>query len=192
MAVAFSPEQVEALRAPHVARAFFAAFDLPGGMLRLHSGVGRLTLSGQDWTGVDDPAGGVLLSVSQVQEPRLGSAASVTFTLSGSTLAFLQEVRAARRQIEGRPAQVWWQMFDQESQVPIGPMQPLFPMGRMTSPAFLAEGIGGRSLTITVESVWSAQNFAPGGRWNDADQRRRFPGDRGLEFVGVEVKEVLK
>lgn len=187
----FSPAELEALRAPHVARAWFAEFDLPGGLLRLHSGIGLVPLAGHEWTGIDDPLGGVLLSVSQVQEPRLGSAATVTFTLSGASLAFLQEVRASRRQVEGRPARVWWQMFDQETQTPIGSLVPIFPKGRMTSPAFALDGIGGRALTITVESVWSGQNFAPGGRWNDAGQRARVPGDRGLEYVGVEVKEVL-
>lgn len=192
MAGLFSPADLAALRAPHVARAWFAAFDLPAGMLRLHSGIGSVPLAGHDWIGVDDPTGGVLLAVSQVQEPRLGSAQAVTFTLSGSSLAFLREVRAARRQVEGRPAHVWWQMFDQETQTPIGPMVKLFPMGRMTSPAFAIDGIGGRQMTITVESVWSGQNFAPGGRWNPAGQRRRVPGDKGLDYVGVDVKEVLK
>jgi hypothetical protein len=192
MAGLFTPDELVALRAPHVARAWFCAFDLPRGLLRVHSGIGTVPLAGHDWIGVDDPTGGVLLAISQVQEPRLGSAHAITFTLSGSSLAFLREVRTARREVEGRPAYVWWQMFDQETQVPIGSMKPLFPMGRMTSPAFVIDGIGGRALTLTVESVESAQNFAPGGRWNPAGQRRRVPGDKGLDYVGVDVKEVLK
>ncbi|RYG99558.1 MAG: transcriptional regulator, partial [Alphaproteobacteria bacterium] len=31
-----------------------------------------------------------------------------------------------------------------------------------------------------------------GGRWTSADQRRRYPGDKGLDYVGVKVTEIIK
>ena len=47
-------------------------------------------------------------------------------------------------------------------------------------------------MTVTLESIFSSQNYAFGGKWNGADQRRRYPGDKGLDFVGVKVTETLK
>lgn len=60
---------------------------------------------------------------------------------------------------------------------------------QFTSPKISWSGIGTRTVQITVENIFSAQNYAPGGRWNPADQKRRFPGDLGLDFVGVDIVE---
>lgn len=185
----FTPADLAALTRPHVARLWLARLDLPTGEWRVHSGAGPLTLGGFAWRGVNDPAGGVLVSLGQVEEPRFGSAVAITLTLSGANRAFLQSVHATARQIEGRPADVYWAAFDQETQQPITGLKTLFGRGRMTSPSIHWQGMGVRTVSITVESIWSAKNFAPGGLWNDAGQQRRFPGDKGLAFVNQKVSE---
>ncbi|WP_026790340.1 hypothetical protein [Pleomorphomonas oryzae] len=188
MSLSFSPTEAVALAAPHVARAWLVEFDLPSGLLRLHSGAGVVTVGGREWSGVSDPTiPGRMVSVGQVQEPRFGAAAAITFQLGGVTADFLKSLRKVA--VEGRSAKVYFATFDGETQQVIGSPRLLFPRGRMTAPARRWEGIGIRTVEITVENVFSSLNYAPGGRWNQADQRRRYPGDKGLDFIGVDVVE---
>jgi hypothetical protein len=189
MTVLFSPEETARLRAPHIARAWFALLDLPSGPSRLHSGVGRVQAGGYEWRGVTDPVGGRLLSLEGVEEPAFGQAAAVTITLSGADIAFLRSVDIAADAIEGRLAELSWAMFDGETQEIIGGLKKLFPRGRMSAPQLQWQGLGRRIVSLTIESAWSSQNFPPGGRWNGADQRRRHAGDKGLDFVGVKIEE---
>lgn len=188
MSVSFSPTDAAALSRPHVMRAWLVEFDLPGGIVRLHNGAGTVTVAGKEWSGVSDPTvPGRMVSVSQMEEPRFGAAAAITFQLGGVTADFLKSLRKVA--IEGRPASVYWAAFDGETQEVIGAPVLLFPRGRMTSPARRREGIGVRTVEITIENIWSSLNYAPGGRWNPADQKRRHPGDKGLDFIGVDVLE---
>lgn len=190
MSALISPTDAEKLARPHVARAWFATLDLPSGLARLHSGCGNVVVAGETWRGVTDPLGGRLVSISAVEEPVFGSAAAVTITLSGASKEFIQSVHATRHEIEGRAATIAWAAFDQETEeVILGPVS-LFPRGRMTSPAIHWQGIGLRTVSITIESLWQSQNFAPGGRWNDADHQRRFPGDRAFEYVSTKIPEI--
>lgn len=192
MSAVFSPTDIERLARPHVARAWFAELDLPSGLARLHNGVGRVSVGGYEWLGVTDPLGGRMVAVTGVEEPVFGQAAAVMITLTGANKAFLQSVHATARQIEGRDASIYWAAFDGETQQILIEPKLLFPRGKMTAPAIQWTGIGVRLVTLTIESIWSAKNFAPGGRWNAADQKRRYPGDRGGEFIGVTVSEPLK
>lgn len=188
MSVSFSPTEAAALARPHVMRAWLVEFDLPSGVLRLHNGAGTVMVGGKEWSGVSDPTvPGRMVSVSQVEEPRFGAAAAITFQLGGVTADFLKSLREVS--IEGRSARVYWAAFDGETQEVIGSPVLLFPGGRLTSPARRREGIGTRTVEITIENLWSSLNYAPGGRWNPADQKRRYPGDKGLDFQGVEVVE---
>lgn len=184
----FTQDDLARLSAPHVARAWFLELDLPDGLERLHNGTGRVTVGGREWRGVSDPTSGQLVSLSSVEEPRFGQAVAVNVTLSGANKAFLQSVHATRREIEGRRADLFWAAFDGETgEVLIQPKK-LFP-GKMSSPVIQWQGVGIRTVSLTIESIWSGDNFPFGGRWNDADQRRRYAGDKGLQYVGVKVQE---
>lgn len=184
----FSDADLDRLAAPHVARAWFIEMDLPSGTARLHNGTGRVTLGGHEWRGVTDPIGGQLVSLSPVEEPRFGQAVAVTVTLSGANREFFQSVHTTAREMEGRRADLYWAAFDGETgEVLIG-LKKLFP-GKMTSPTLQWHGIATRTVSLTIESIWSSQNYAFGGKWTDADQRRRYPGDKGLQYVGVRVSE---
>ncbi len=184
----FSTDDLARLSAPHVARAWFLALDLPDGVVRLHNGVGRVSLGGQEWSGVTNPVGGQMVSLSNVEEPRFGQAVAVNITLSGANKAFLQSVHATRREVEGRRADLFWAAFDGETGELLFGLKRLFP-GKISSPVIHWQGVGVRLVTVTIESIWSGDNFPFGGRWNDADQRRRYPDDKGLQYVGVKVQE---
>lgn len=189
MTAIFTEAEIALLAAPHVARAWFVMLDLPSGVSRLHSGVGRVQAGGYEWRGVTDPIGGRLLSIDGVEEPAFGQAAAITLTLTGANRDFLRSVDIAAREIEGRSADVYWAAFDGETQQLIVGLKKLFGRGRMSAPSLQWQGIGLRTVSLTIESLWSSQNFPPGGRWNGAGQRRRFAGDLGLDFVGVKIEE---
>ena len=189
MSAVISPTDAEKLERPHVARAWFGRFDFPDGIKYLHNGEGSVTIDGNTYLGVSDVLSGRLVSIAQVEEPRFGQAASVGIVLSGASKEFIQSVHATARQIEGRSATIYWAAFDQETQEILTALIPLFPRGKMSSPSIHWQGAGVRYVSLTIENVWSSQNFAPGGSWTPADQRRRFPGDKGLDFVGVKVTE---
>lgn len=185
----FTPADLDWLGRPHIARAWFLELDLPEGIRRVHTGTGRKTIGGYEWLGVTDPMGGQLVSMANVEEPRFGQAVAVQITLSGANKEFFKAVHTNARELEGRRADLFWCAFDPETEEvwPRGLVK-LFP-GRISSPALRWEGIGIRTVSITVESIWSSQNYQFGGKWNDADQKRRFPGDKGLMYVGVKVHE---
>jgi hypothetical protein len=186
----FTAADAEFLARPHIARAWFAELDLPSGVSYLHSGIGRVQVGGHEWIGVTDPLSGRLVAIEQIEEPAFGQAAAVTITLSGANKEFIQSVHATAAEIEGRAAMLYWAAFDGETQaVWSAGLKPMFPAGRMTAPMIQWQGIGVRTVSLTIENQFVTQNYPPGGRWNSADQRRRYPGDKGLDYIGVEILE---
>lgn len=186
----FSEADFERLSGPHVSRAWFAEIDLPSGVKRLHNGVGRVTIGGHEWLGVTDPTGGQLVSVASVEEPRFGQAPSVVIGIGGISVAFWREVKSTARQMEGRRCDVYWAAFDPETGEIDITLKKLFP-GKISAPSLQRAGIGIRNASFVIESLWQSQNYPFGGRWNAADQQRRYPGDLGGQFIGVKVQEVF-
>lgn len=184
----FSQADMDKLAGPHVSRCWFGEFDLPSGYARLHSGVGRVQAGGYEWRGVSDPLGGQMVGVSQVEDPRFGQAAKIDITIGSVNVAFYQSVKADARDIEGRSAKIWFGMFDPETEELIM-FKPVFARGFMSAPTLRRQGVGTRQIGLTIESMWQSQNYPFGGRWTPADQRRRYPGDKGLDLVGVKVTE---
>jgi hypothetical protein len=188
----FSEADIAFLRRPHIARAWFVELHLLDGLWRLHNGVGRKTVGGQEWRGVSDPGGRQLVSISAVEDPRFGQAAKVDIVLSGVNAAFLRSVKDKARETEGVKADLYWCAFDQETQeVWSGGLKKLFP-GYLSAPKRQSQGIGLRTVSFTVETLWQSQNYPFGGKWSPADQERRYPSDKGLNFVGVKVTETIK
>lgn len=185
----FTEADLDWLARPHVARAWFLELDLPSGISRLHNATGRVHAGGYEWRGVTDPIGGTLVSIDSVEEPRFGQAVAANIMLSGANREFFKSVHVSAKAIEGRRGDLYWAAFDAETAKlwPRGLVR-LFP-GKITSPLLQWQGIGVRTVSITLESIWSSQNYAVGGKWNGAGQRLDFPGDKGLDFVGVKVSE---
>lgn len=184
----FSSDEISYLEGPHVARCWFLEVNMPDEMLRFHNGVGRVTTGGYEWRGVTDPVGGQCVSIDAVEEPRFGQAAAVNITLASPSVDFFQEMKSLAREIEGRAAHLYWAAFNPESESVEIALNKLFP-GRMSAPRLARRSGGLRSITITVESIWQAQNYPFGGKWSPAGQRRRYAGDKGLDFTGVTVQE---
>lgn len=192
MANLFSAEAWEFLRRPHISRVWFVELDLPSGITRMHSGAGRVVVDGHEWRGITDPGGNQLVSVGAVEEPRFGVAAKLDIVISGVNVELLRYIKDTARAIEGRSATVSWGAFDQETAEPWSEgLKALWP-GRLSSPVIRWAGTGVRTISFAIEGPWQSQSFPFGGKWNPADQRRRYPGDKGLDFVGVKVQELIK
>lgn len=195
MSSLFTTQEQEALNAPHVTRAWFLELDHPDGTKRYHNGYGDLSLplpSGGDpvdWIGVSNPFTNVVSVIGQVEDPRFGSAPTVSVVLTGVSSAFMKQWKDDARDIEGRSATVYWAAVDPESPNPDGlitSLKPLFPGGKVTAPR-LTRTVSMNFISLTVESFFHAQNFPGGEMWSDAGQQRRFPGDLGLSEMGTIV-----
>jgi hypothetical protein len=188
----FSAAEREWLRRPHISRVWFSRIELPSGTIYMHGGVGRVTLDGQEWRGITDPGGHQLVSIGTVEEPRFGQAAKLDIVISGIDVNFLRSIKDTARQIEGVPADALFCLFDQETAQPWPSGMKLVIPGKLSAPRLRWAAPGERIAAFSIEGPFQSQNYPFGGKWNPADQRRRFPGDKGLDFVGVKVQEIIK
>lgn len=191
MSAIFSPTDFDLLSGHHVCSSWFLELNLPGGWHYLHSGTGRINLGGRLWRGVSDPIAGSLVSVSNISEPRKGVARAVQIVMSGADRQFLQSIHAARGTIEGREANLHFAVSDPETGKIIMGLHQLFP-GYISSPEIVSEAIGLRTVAVKIESRWAGMRFDPLGMWSPAGQRKRYPGDLGMDFMGVNISELLR
>ena len=191
----FTPTEQDALKAPHVSRAFFVELFHQDGVRYFHNGYGSLELSlpsGGDlveWIGMSDPFTGTVVGISEVEEPRFGSAPTIQVALAGVNSAYLKKWKDDARGLEGRVANVYFAMFDPESPNQDGlitSLKPLFPGGRVTAPSFKHTN-SMRVVGLTVESFFQSQNAPFGGMWDYAGQKRRYSADEGLSEMGTIV-----
>lgn len=183
----------QALGGPHASRIFCVELVFPDETKRLHNGFGEveLTVNGvlQTWRGMSDPLGGVLVGMSEIEDPRFGSAPTLDISLSGVDAAYLKSIKDIARDIEGLEANVYFGVVDPEELNDNGltvPLTPLFPFGRMTAPA-LSRSAKENITLITIESFFQSQNYPFGGKWSDVGQQKRYTGDLGLSEIGTEV-----
>lgn len=161
--------------------------------VRLWQGFGPLdTADGNRWNGL-----GALGSVSGIEQAVNGQAPRARFTLSGIDGQIMRLARDEYvAEVKGRIATVLIQFFgtdditDPDNQRVLDAPYPLWS-GRCMTPSFGLGEDGERSVTIEAESLFSMRSRPAYAMYTDADQQRRFPGDKGFEFAGTLVnKEV--
>ena len=187
----FNGGDLEVLRRPHVGPSMFLEIDLPSGIRRFHNGAGNVTVGGLQWEGVTDPFGERAAIVQEIDYPEFGTAPAVVIPIVGCDATFMSYMRSNDATIEGRPARIYIAAIDPETMETAIPLRLIF-RGRITGIKPVWEGIGTRTVVVVLESIWHARNFGYDGKWNDASQRRRFPGDKGQQYVGVKVTEFRK
>ncbi|WP_174804341.1 transcriptional regulator [Martelella limonii] len=176
-------------------RAWFAEITMPDDSIwRVHTASGRKVIDGVTWEGVGNPDKHQLISVGDVVDSRFGETAKMEIILSGFTSEFLASIKEQAANIEGQSATIYWACFDPETETiwPSG-LKLLF-RGKLSAPSRHwgnADGQRFRIVNINIESEFSAINFEWGGLWNYSGQLERYPGDQGLQFVGVDVQEVI-
>lgn len=141
------------------------------------NGVGTLNAGGFDWTGAGD-----LVAVENITTGEGDGADNLVFTLSGvnaELLALAQQAESVR----GRTVTLYGQFLDVTTQQPTSDLWALPTADIMDTIGFAASGPSQRAIRLTAETIWTARSTAKNAFYSDRDQKARFSGDRGLEFI---------
>lgn len=139
-------------------------------------GFGNLVISGDTYVGAAN-----IVARSEIPIGVNDENGQLTLSLSGVDADIVAAVRAEEAEIYGRPITIWGQFFSEALQ-PSGDRFFLYG-GTMDVPTYSAEGPTLRSITIPCEGEWSDRNGAAFSFFSNSDQQRRYPGDKGLEYV---------
>lgn len=160
--------------------ALFARFNFSSGNVDLWSGIGELTtgavgsLPATTWTGA-----GTLGAVSPIEETSGLRANGVVCTLSGVSVALL--AIALGEHYQGRAAKLWLGYFDASWALIADPV--MLVNGKMDQME-LADNGALATIKVSVENrLIDFERPADPGLYTPEDQKRRFPGDLGLDYV---------
>lgn len=166
----------------------FAQFNFKSSTMCLWEGDGPLTREGRLWYGLgqrQDITGNPLQSIEGLEQAINGTAAELSMTLSGVDKQVITAARADSDsgEVEGQRLDIYIGFFlDDQAVYPVGNLKTIgsWEMGR---PSFIADGPLTRTIKITAENLFASRSRAPFAMLTDRDQERRYPGDKGLEFV---------
>jgi len=154
--------------------ALFVELLFDAGAVRLWSGIGTAAWDGKTWTGA-----GTLGGVSAIEETGELRAPGVVFTLSGVASAVL--ALALGEPVQGRPAAVWLALVDEAGAIVADPVKVF--AGRMDRVEIVREReaatvrLAAENRLVDFERPPAALYYLP------EDQKRLYPGDRGLDYV---------
>lgn len=172
---------VDAVNAPHVRPFTLVTMDFPDGPVRASSLPFDVTLDGETYYGVS-----LLGTVSEISEGLDTRSYGVNVTLNGIPSEFCNYI--AQQKIQGRLIKIGLGFLDAEERIISEPLWPF--VGRMDT---LDMKIGPEtSVSIAGETLlidWERPRLR---KFTDADQKSRYPNDRGLEHVAeVANKELI-
>lgn len=170
-----------AVAADTVAPILFADLDFKSGHVRVHSGLGTITWGGYDWLGV-----GTFGQVSGLQESAELQRKTVTYTLTGVPNDMIALVLG--EDYQGRPAKVYVGFFSTTTYLMVADPE-LLDSGQMDV-SKIKEGQD-CSVTITAESRISSWSRPVVRRYTDAEQRKKYPNDKGLEFLSQSAQKEI-
>lgn len=146
-----------------------------GGTLNWWTGIGELSWDSKTWLGAGD-----LLGISEVEETDEIKAGGVTFSLSSvkpSTVALaLAEMK------RGLPGKAWLALLAENGSVIADPK--IIFRGKLDT-CVVTDGGETSTITLTYEHELIDLERARQVRYTDQEQKRRFPGDRGLEGIAA-------
>jgi len=170
------PDTVKELAAGHrVQASTLFEFQFTSGTQRFWDGHGYLTAGGKDWLGF-----GQMGTVSGLEQSRNMGAPQTTFKLSGVDNNLIAIAVNSASEVTGKPCTVYLQ-FLSAAGVPLDDPIAIWA-GTMDTLTFQA-GVKEQAITLTAETLFVDRVRAPWGLYTDTDQRARWPGDRGFEFV---------
>jgi len=188
--VSFFPETIAAHLGGRTVRAsFLVLFDFATEPMRIWTGAGKITSGGHEWHGL-----GALGSISGLEQAVNGEAPETTFVLSGINSEILTLARQEwREEALNRLAKVYLQFHNDEDDRPRELFDEPFAIwaGRMQTPRFELQGPTKRRITVSAESLFSLRSRPAFSQYTDTDQKLRFSGDRGFEFVPGLVNKIV-
>ena len=183
----------EVLRQGRIGQAALVWMDFAGGAKRWWTGFGTLETAGHAWEGLGD-----LIGISPIDTSYDLSAQPLTFTLA-CTPEMLAKALNAKQQVRDRTVMVYSQLFAVEAMASFTPGGDEILRGQpIGSPFVMFSGTmqrmpwrataNDRTLSLEAEGLFFRRNSPPRGRWTDADQKARWPGDRGLERLPIYIQ----
>jgi len=188
--VSLFPETIQAYLEGRTVRAsFLVLLDFLSQPSRIWTGAGKITAGGYDWLGV-----GQLASISGLEQAINGEAPTTTLGISGVDPALVPIARDEfEAEAKDRLAKVLIQFHNLEDDRPLEFFDAPFAVwaGRMQTAQFEMQGPKKRSISIVAESLFSLRSRPSYSQYTDTDQRARFDGDRGFEFVPSLLNKIV-
>ena len=179
------PEAIQTqLAGGNVQMQWLAHFEFADAPLRVWPGYGELVAGGQTWLGFGD-----LVTVSEVSIPEGLVAAKTAFQLSGVSPEIAAKCAQSDLLVKGRPATLYLQFFTETGQTLDEPYPIL--LLTMDQLQLTAEGPESRTVTLSCETPFVTRVRPRFSYLTDAEQKRRFAGDRGLEFIPSLTNKVV-
>jgi hypothetical protein len=174
-------EAAVSVAAPKVQPRIAVELDFPSGWVRAWDGIGPLLWDGKTFSGV-----GSLGGLSAPEESTDLRANSLTVQLSGIPVEIA--AKALDGHYQGRPAAVWFFTFKADGTPNASPFK-LFA-GQMDFGQKVDSG-DTSVISISIEGHMVNLQVPRIRRFCDADQKARYPADRGLEFIaGLQTKQI--
>lgn len=151
----------------------FVELQFASGTVYVWSGAGNFSWNGHTWIGLGD-----LASCSPVEEGADLGSRSIDLTLSGLPSSVI--ALALGHGYRGRPAFVYDGFLNESGALTDTPITSW--AGRMDSMPIALDGATG-SVTVRIKSRLADLGRARVRYYSDADQQRRFPGDRFFEYT---------
>lgn len=157
----------------HVVRPVtFVAVDFPSGVARLCTTPYPFPWGGYTWGGFGD-----LLSIDTIEEDAALSAPLARVGLSGLDTDLVTQ--ALTENYRNRAMQIWHGVADSDGDIIADPV--LAWEGMVDT--CVAEFADTASITLTGTHYLDLVFRTRGGRYNNADQQARYPGDKFFEFL---------
>lgn len=184
------PETIKAALGGRTVRSsFLVLFDFTTQPMRIWTGAGKITAGGYDWSGL-----GVLGSISGLEQAVNGEAPETTFVLSGINSEIMSLARDEwADEGKDRLVKVLLQFHNEANDLPLTLYDQPYSIwaGRMQTPRFELQGPTSRKITVSAESLFSLRSRPSFSQYTEGDQKSRFAGDRGFEFVPSLVNKVV-
>jgi len=152
------------------------------------------TPDGKRWFGIRK-----LGSIEGLDDDGNLTANAMKFSLSGVDARFLGLVKLAlaesKAEYVGRLVRVYNCFFDADWQVldaPVARAAGLMDRIYVERAQNRDDGSSRRVITITAQNIFYGRGIPPAGYFTDTDQKRRSPGDRGLEPVSAQQEVVVQ
>lgn len=166
-----------ALSQPEVQPFYAIEFSFDSGTIRLWTGYGDRTISGQTYTG-----SGSLLTISGMEEVADMSAKSTTVTLSGIPAELVS--LALQEPYQNRPCRI---LFGVANSTDIVESFSGF-MDKMT----IEDSGDSASISMVIESKWVKLDRVNIRRYTSESQKSRYPNDTFFDYVSdLQDKEIL-
>lgn len=172
----------EQLRRGDIACTILCQMDFRTKPQRWWLGYGPLTAGGVEYQGTGD-----VIQISAMNITYGMSAGMVRFSIPNASPEMVARCDNQTNEVNNRLCRIYYQLFsliergDDHAGRLIGDPIAIFT-GRMRDMRSTSTA-DSRSIELEAYGRLSRQGRAPYGRWTDADQRARFPGDTGLGLL---------